>query len=157
MSETLLKDLIIQNGFKKEWLNKDHSIARIDIVANNLSYVPFNWSQRIFKEKSRGLDISKVLPSELCKLKFSATLKNNKIFLPFLSDELGGPPINYENISNSFPWNNYLRFKTYNEIDYSVPIDPKYQFELINPTNSKNFICSYISLTYIDQIYVTFD
>ena len=152
MSETLLKDLIIQNGFKKEWLNKDHSIARIDIVANNVSYVPFNWSQRIFKEKSRGLDISKVLPSESCKIKFSATLKNNKIFLPFLSDELGGPPINYENISNSFPWNNYLEFKTY-ESGHSA----KYQFELLNPANSIRFICSYISLTYIDQTYVTFD
>ena len=155
MSEKILSEVIINSGFKDEWFNKDKTIARIDYTSGKACYVPFPFFQRIFRN-DRKLLISTVLPSGRCAIRFAESLKEDKHFLPFLRDGIG-EDTNIENIANTFPWTEYLSIEHRDKKgDVTNPVDPRFQFELINPLNNNRFICSVIALTYIDKVKVKF-
>ena len=157
MSEKILSEVIINSGFKAEWFNKDKTIARIDYTSGKACYVPIPFFQRIFRN-NRKLLISTVLPSDKCAIKFSETLKEDNAFLSFLRNGLGEDDTNVENIANTFPWTEYLTVKHPDKKgDYfSNFIDPRFQFELINPLDNSHHTCMVIALTYIDKVKVKF-
>ena len=156
MSEKILSEVIINSGFKDEWFNKDKTIARIDYTSGKACYVPFPFFQRIFRN-DRKLLISTVLPSGRCAIRFAESLKEDKHFLPFLRDAIG-EDTNLKDIANTFPWTEYLTVKHPDKKgDYfSNFIDPRFQFELINPLDNSHHTCMVIALTYIDKVKVKF-
>ena len=155
MSEKILSEVIIESGFKAEWFNKDQTIARIDYTSGKACYVPFPWLQRIFRN-DRKLLISTVLPSGKCAILFSESLKEDIYFLPFLRDAIG-EDTNLKNIADEFPWKEYLTVEHPDKKgDVLRPIDPRFQFKLINPSKNNKYVCSVIALTYLDKIKVKF-
>lgn len=153
MSEVQLRDLIIKNGFKNEWFNNDRTIARVDYINNKACFIPFPWIKRVFR-KSRKILISKVLPSGKCSVRFSESLKKDKYFLPFLRDGIQ-ENVNLNDIANTFPWTEYLTIEHRDKKGgITNPVDPRFQFELIDSRNDNRIICSVIALTYIDKIFV---
>ena len=156
MSEKLLRDVIIESSFKTEWFNKDKTIARVDYTSGKACYVPFPWLQRIFRN-DRKLLISKVLPSGKCAIQFSETLKEDEYFLPFLNNAVDAKYKDNETIANEFPWEEYLTVQhPESKREFQDMIDPRFEFELINPANNNKFTCSAIALTYLDKIKVKF-
>ena len=156
MSEKILSEVIIESGFKAEWFNKDQTIARIDYTSGKACYVPFPWLQRIF-QNNRKLLISTVLPSGKCAIQFSETLKEDKYFLPFLNNAVDAKYKDNETIANEFPWEEYLTVQhPESKREFQDMIDPRFEFELINPANNNKFTCSAIALTYLDKIKVKF-
>ena len=98
-----------------------------------------------------------MLPSGKCAIQFSESLKEDKYFLPYLRDAIG-EDTNLKDIANTFSWTEYLTVEHRDKKgDYfSNFVDPRFQFELINPLDDNPFVCSVRALTYIDKVKVKF-
>jgi len=156
MSEKILSEVIIESGFKAEWFNKDQTIAKIGYISGKACYEPFSWYQRIFRQ-NRKILLNKVLPSGKCAIQFSESLKTDDIFLPFLNNAVDAKYKDNETIANEFPWEEYLTVQhPESKREFQDMIDPRFEFELINPANNNKFTCSAIALTYLDKIKVKF-
>ena len=60
-----------------------------------------------------------------------------------------------KNIADEFPWKEYLTVEHPDKKgDVLRPIDPRFQFKLINPSKNNKYVCSVIALTYLDKIKV---